>query len=161
MHIDKTTLASTISEAVVFAVAAAGTFALHHKWLSGWQQYEQSLYQVEQVAAPLMAGAKAPLPGIEGQLISGMGQVAKDALASSTPGVALQEQATTNGQPAADAATNGSPGMILIDSILPALGDELASVPTGQGHGPAASASRPDSAVKPDTPVGELQHVGI
>jgi hypothetical protein len=52
LHLDQDTLAATISEAVVFAVGAIVTYALHHKWLDGWQKWEGSLAKLVDAEVP-------------------------------------------------------------------------------------------------------------
>ena len=46
LHVDQATLGASITKAIVFAVGAGVTFALHHKWLDGWQQWETGLNQL-------------------------------------------------------------------------------------------------------------------
>jgi hypothetical protein len=128
MHIDQSTLGTTISEALVFAVAAAGTFAIHHKWLSGWQSYEQPF---NQAAASIMA--QVPPAG------------------GSSEGVGHSTQSVEgNGHPASGAPTSL---MELIDTALPTWMEELESSPAAPSDG--STLQRPDSAATPDEPVGE------
>jgi hypothetical protein len=54
LHINKTSATSAIANAIVFAIGAAVTWALHQKWLDGWQKWEAI------VAGPV-AGSPAPV----------------------------------------------------------------------------------------------------
>lgn len=40
LHLNKGTTSAQIAQVIEFAIAAAGTLALQHKWLTGWQQWE-------------------------------------------------------------------------------------------------------------------------
>jgi hypothetical protein len=55
--------AKTIASAVEFGIGAFTTWALHHKWLTGWQQWEQAV--VAGGGAPEVGGAASipePVP---------------------------------------------------------------------------------------------------
>jgi len=39
-HTSQTAIAGTLTQVVVFGLTALLTWAGHHKWLTGWQQYE-------------------------------------------------------------------------------------------------------------------------
>lgn len=43
LHLNKASLETTITEAIVFVIGAVVTWALHHKWLDGWQRWESAL----------------------------------------------------------------------------------------------------------------------
>ena len=40
LHLNQGTTTAEITQAIEFAIAAAGAYALQHKWLTGWQQWE-------------------------------------------------------------------------------------------------------------------------
>src|SRR5579862_7490163 len=44
LHLDKATTATAITKAVVFAIGTGVTWALHHKWLDGWQKWEALVF---------------------------------------------------------------------------------------------------------------------
>jgi hypothetical protein len=137
LKIDQTTLGTTISEGLVFSVAAAGTFAIHHKWLSGWQQYEQSFNQARATAAQIAAKVVPP-DGPSGSL-SG-----------------TRQPVQSNGQPVQNRASNAASQLAdFIDRALPTWAEELVSAPATQADGSVLDGL--DTAVTPDEPSTELQ----
>lgn len=52
LHLDTDTLAANITEAAVFVIGALVTYALHHKWLDGWQQWEGNIAKLAVAEAP-------------------------------------------------------------------------------------------------------------
>ena len=141
LHVDKATLASNITAAIVFLIGAAGTFAMHHKWLSGWQEWEKSLTDVAKVAAALEASGK---------------------VASNTTSVDGSATLTVNGgapPPTVDPGSGGSgdPGNQAGDQgnqarVLPNAEQELLSIPDDG----ASVSPFPQAAVKPDPVIDEL-----
>ena len=137
LKMDQTTLGTTISEALVFSVAAAGTFAIHHKWLSGWMQYEQSFNEARATAAEAKPKVVPPV-GPSGGL-SETGQPVRG-----------------NGQAVQNGASNAIGQLVgLIDTVLPTWAEELVSAPATEADGPVLGG--PDTAVTPDEPTAELQ----
>ena len=139
IHIARTTLATTIAQATAFAVTAIGTFAVHHKWLSGWQQYEQSL--VPGTPAPVQTPWEVAAQLVP--ILAALGAVGAPSTGTAAGG----------GQPLGGAGLNGSSGAALTDGILPGAAEEMASVPSGPNGG--TPSQRPESAVKPDVPTSQ------
>ncbi|MGZ6613105.1 MAG: hypothetical protein ACXVFQ_01570 [Solirubrobacteraceae bacterium] len=154
LHIDKATLASNITAAIVFLVGAAGTFVMHLKWLTGWQAWEQSLTDVTHIATPdLMPSGPydptefdaAPVGPSEEFAPGGAGvdpfatQPANDDLPTPPPDTGTGQMADQTGD----------------QGILPDADQELQSVPDAVG---GTSASQPpETAAKPDPPTDEIE----
>jgi hypothetical protein len=172
LHVNQSTLAANLSEAAVFIVAAAGTFAMHHKWLDGWQQWEKGLTDVAGLAeqlhpaglydpaefpAEIFGASPAPLPAVPAALAATPAQVPEFVMAGLPPA-----------RPSADGATLMAPPLVdrpIAPAVLPAQGSAQAStaLPSGDQElssvpDPDESAdSRPESATTPDVPADELE----
>jgi hypothetical protein len=152
LHIDQATLAANITAAVVFLVGAGGTFAMQHKWLSGWQQWEQSLTDATQIATPDLMPAGHYDPNEFAAPIEGNGQVDSP---DANPGTAAPAFNGGMLPPLVDGGFAGGADQSDQSRILPDGQQELASVP-----GAAADASmspRPESAMTPDPPIDETE----
>lgn len=106
--------AATISSAIIFVIGAAVTWALHHKWLDGWQKWEAVIAAVEPEATSKLKvsdesagkqtgtdsppGAAATLPG---------------AVAASPVPLTLHSVTTTTVPATATATTAGAPATIV------------------------------------------------
>jgi hypothetical protein len=67
LHVDRATLGASVTKAIVFAVGAGVTFALHHKWLDGWQQWQTGLNQLtiaQTVQSPVGGSPGVGSPGV-------------------------------------------------------------------------------------------------
>jgi hypothetical protein len=170
LHLDHTTAAADITDGIVFVVGAAGTFAIHHKWLTGWQQWEKSL--TDAAAMPMMdltpdgnyepgefPAALAISPATTGGAGSngggGNGASAADPayVAEIAPAGADQPEAASQAQYITPTFVQGQP----VNDVLPDDAQELADAP-GQDvtmAGVAGGNGRPDTAARPDAPGNE------
>lgn len=158
LHIDKATLASNITAAIVFLVGAGGTFVMHHKWLSGWQAWEHSLTDVANTAAPdlMPSGPYDPTEFSEAPLGS------TDEPAPSAAGVDASGAQTANGDlppPTVDAGSAQTNDQGGDTPILPDGEQELESVPDAVGG--TSATTLPETAATPDPPADEIEPAEI
>lgn len=49
-HFTQGQLSTGVAQLIVFGLVAALTYAAHHKWLTGWQKWEQGILEIQKVA---------------------------------------------------------------------------------------------------------------
>jgi hypothetical protein len=64
LEVDVSGAALAITQAVEFAIGALVTWALHHKYLEGWQQWERGILEIQLAHLASSAAASAPAPGV-------------------------------------------------------------------------------------------------
>jgi hypothetical protein len=158
LHIDKATLASNITAAIVFLVGAGGTFVMHHKWLSGWQAWEHSLNDVANTASPdlMPSGPYDPTEFSAAPLGS------SDELAPSAARAHAYGTQTANGElppPTVDPGPGQTNDQAGDTPMLPDGEQELASVPDAVGR--TSATPFPETAVTPDAPADEIEPAEI
>ncbi len=137
LHLETKGTASTISSTVIFLVGAGITWALHHKWLDGWQKWEATLVAIDPGLGPILSeqgeGTKQQAPPAAGeQATSGQTAPAAGAQrADVTPvPVALTPPAPSAlaaAQPSAPGQAAGTPAPATAETAL-----LVASAPNGQ-----------------------------
>jgi murein L,D-transpeptidase YcbB/YkuD len=62
LHVEQASTASAISQAIIFVVGTAVTWALHHKWLDGWQKWEARVDALSLATVTQSLAATTPAP---------------------------------------------------------------------------------------------------
>jgi hypothetical protein len=142
LHLNQATLGATITDGIVFVIGAAGTFLMHSKWLTGWQQWESSYSRLAAAEMP----ETSPLGEYDPAAFAGQSLAA--------PGGASGGGNGSADVPTAPEAGSGTPPAES-GAVLPSTEEELTSVPESAGG--EGGSPRPESSVRPDEPVDELE----
>lgn len=152
LHIDKATLASNITAAIVFLVGAGGTFAMQHKWLTGWQAWEHSVTEAATLPTPdLMPGGEYDPSEFDAAPLGPSDESAEAPPGGDAAGVQTPADEPPLVDPGPSEPTDQSGELLVLPDAL----QESGSVPQ-TGSGPAASPV-PETGVQPDAPVDEIQ----